>query len=180
MHTLKCSSDPALSWPRESCHWMIRKYLRAKYRDLCKYPNVSPIWGSAIMQTRNYYLWDCSDPRYAGNLRTKSTQYINICNKRQYFPKFNFSCDGGTFPSEVLTSGKEAKILRLFTLGMLVWLRIDQFGIKIFSPNKRNIKKLVNYRGANKSWSQNLKWKYFNISNVSTSDLIRSQWSLTS
>ena len=129
-----------VTWVLLSCHWMIGQYLRAKYRDLCKYPNVSSIWGSAIMQTRNYYLWDCSDPRYAGNLRTKSTQYINICNKRQYFPKFNFSCDGGTFPSEVLTSGKEAKILRLFTLGMLVWLRIDQFGIKIFSPNKRNIK----------------------------------------
>ena len=133
------SSIVVVTWVLLSCHWIRGECLRAKYRDLCKYLNVSPIWGSAIMQTRNYYLWDCSDPRYAGNLRTKSTQYINICNKRQYFPKFNFSCDGGTFPSEVLTSGKEAKILRLFTLGMLVWLRIDQFGIKIFSPNKKKI-----------------------------------------
>lgn len=129
-----------------------RKYLPAKYRYLCKYLNVSPILGSAIMQTQNYYLWDCSDPRYAGNLRTKSTQYINICNKRQYFPKFNFSCDGGTFPSEVLTSGKEAKILRLFTLGMLVWLRIDQFGIKIFSPNKKKNLNTARAETSNKMW----------------------------
>ena len=147
------SSIVMVTWVLLSCHWMIGQYLRAKYRDLCKYPNVSPIWGSAIMQTRNYYLWDCSDPRYAGNLRTKSTQYINICNKRQYFPKFNFSCDGGTFPSEVLTSGKEAKILRLFTLGMLVWLRIDQFGIKIFLPNKKKNLNTARAETFSKMWS---------------------------
>ena len=80
---------PTHCWWRSCCCLLMisRKFPGAKNKYLCQYLHLPAIRGSAIMQTQNYYLWDCSDLRYAGNLRTKSTQYINICNNRQYFPK---------------------------------------------------------------------------------------------